>query len=163
MLSMKSSLNFALKSAQMRKGCISLISSNKYCMQADKNEEIRLSYLTDDRQGIAVIEMNRVEGKNSFNRAMASNLHKVVDILGTDKNVRAVIIRSLVKGVFCAGADLKERKTLTPIEVHRFVNSLRQLVVKMENLPMPTIAAIDGLLLIFFRILLYCDRNCATY
>lgn len=45
--------------------------------------------------------------------------------------------RSLVKGVFCAGADLKERQTLSPTEVHRFVNSLRTLVVNIENLPMP--------------------------
>lgn len=52
--------------------------------------------------------------------------------------------RSIVKGIFCAGADLKERQTLSPTEVRRFVNSLRQLVVNIENLPMPVIAAIDG-------------------
>lgn len=143
MLSFNKSLNFALKSAQVRKGCLSIISNN-YCAQVDKNNEIRLSYLTDEKQGIAVIELNRENGKNSFSRSMASRIHECIDILSTDRNVRAVIVRSLVKGVFCAGADLKERKTMTPVEVHRFVNSLRSLVVKMENLPMPTIAAIDG-------------------
>lgn len=56
----------------------------------------------------------------------------------------AIVIRSLVKGIFCAGADLKERQTLSPSEVRRFVNSLRQLVVNIENLPMPVISAIDG-------------------
>lgn len=40
-------------------------------------------------------------------------------------------------GVFCAGADLKERQKMQPAEVGRFVNSLRQLVVKIENLPSP--------------------------
>lgn len=49
-----------------------------------------------------------------------------------------------ILGIFCAGADLKERQTLSPAEVHRFVNSLRRLVVNIENLPMPVIAAIDG-------------------
>jgi methylglutaconyl-CoA hydratase len=39
---------------------------------------------------------------------------------------------------------LKERQTLTPSEVSKFVNSLRQLVVNIENLPMPVIAACDG-------------------
>lgn len=33
---------------------------------------------------------------------------------------------------------------MTPVEVKRFVNSLRQLIVNIENLPMPVIAAIDG-------------------
>lgn len=33
---------------------------------------------------------------------------------------------------------------MSPVEVKRFVNSLRQLVVNIENLPMPVVAAIDG-------------------
>lgn len=143
MLSFNKSLNLALKSSQIRKGCLSIISNN-YCAQIDKNDEVRLSYLTDERQGIAVIELNRQKEKNSFSRHMAAKLHEFTDILSTDKNVRAVIIRSLVKGVFCAGADLKERKTMTPVDVHRFVNSLRSMATKFENLPMPTIAAVDG-------------------
>lgn len=153
MLSFNKSINFALKSPQLRKGCLSIISNN-YCAPVDTNNEIRLAYLTDERQGIAVIELNREVGKNSFSRSMAKKIHECIDALSTDKNVRAVIVRSLVKGVFCAGADLKERKTMTPVEVHRFVNSLRSLVVKMENLPMPTIAALDGKLDTFSHI---CD------
>lgn len=143
MLSFNKSLNLALKSTQIRKGCLSIINNN-YCAQIDKSDEVRLSYLTDERQGIAVIELNRQKEKNSFSRHMAAKLHEFTDILSTDKNVRAVIIRSLVKGVFCAGADLKERKTMTPVDVHRFVNSLRSMASKFENLPMPTIAAVDG-------------------
>lgn len=139
MLSLQKSITFSFKSSQLKSA---LIVTNNFCAQA--NQEVRLNYLKNEQEGIAVLELNRENGKNSFNRAMASQLHHCVDVLSTDKNVRAVIIRSLVKGIFCAGADLKERKTLTPIEVHRFVNSLRSLVVKMENLPMPTIAAIDG-------------------
>jgi methylglutaconyl-CoA hydratase len=109
------------------------------CAKTD-SEEVRLNYLTDAQKGIAVIELNREIGKNSFNRSMTAKLHHCIDTLTTDKSVRVVIIRSLVKGVFCAGADLKERRTLTPVEVHRFVNSLRSMGVRMENLPMPTIS-----------------------
>lgn len=137
MLSLQKSLGFTLKSTQFKVGITSIIANN-FCAQV--NKEVRLNYLKNEQEGIAVIELNRENGKNSFNRAMASQLHECVDTLTTDKNVRAVIIRSLVKGIFCAGADLKERKTLTPIQVHQFVNSLRSLVQKMENLPMPTIA-----------------------
>jgi methylglutaconyl-CoA hydratase len=137
------SLRKSLVSPQICNGYFLLFNRN-FCSPNNPNNDVRLNYLTDDHKGIAVIELNRESGKNSFNRLMASTLHNYVDILSTDKNVRAVIIRSLVKGVFCAGADLKERKTLTPVEVQRFVNSLRSLIVKLENLPAPTIAAIDG-------------------
>ncbi len=132
MLSLQKSLNF------FKPNNFKAILAKSFSVRV--NSEVNLNYLKDDQEGIAVIELNRESGKNSLNRAMASQLHECIDALNTDKNIRAVIVRSLVKGVFCAGADLKERKTLTPLEVHRFVNSLRSLVQKMENLPMPTIA-----------------------
>lgn len=72
---------------------------------------------------------------------------KTLDVLAHDKSVRVVVIRSLVPGVFCAGADLKERATLTPSEVTRFVTSLRGLLKSIEQLPMPVIGAIDGVAL----------------
>lgn len=106
---------------------------------SETNEELKLSYLTGDKQGVAVIELNRENGKNSLNKSLLSKFQKSVEILQHDRSCRVVIIRSLVKGVFCAGADLKERQTLTQPEVAKFVTSLRQLFVNVENLPMPTI------------------------
>lgn len=75
---------------------------------------------------------------------MVDSFTKTLDLLAHDKNVRVVVIRSLVPGVFCAGADLKERASLTPSEVSRFVTSLRGLLKSIEQLPMPVISAIDG-------------------
>ena len=78
---------------------------------------------------------------------MVAQLNDVVNQLNFDSNVRVVILRSLVPGVFCAGADLKERVTLTPTEVSQFVTSLRGLLKNIEQLPMPVIGAIDGVAL----------------
>lgn len=58
---------------------------------------------------------------------MVKNLSDALEVLAHDRNVRAVIIRSMLPNVFCAGADLKERSTQTPVEVERFVTSLRVL------------------------------------
>lgn len=75
---------------------------------------------------------------------MVTKLYESIDLLAHDKNVRVVIIRSLVPGIFCAGADLKERAKQTPEEVTRFVCSLRNLLTGIEQLPMPVIGALDG-------------------
>lgn len=61
-----------------------------------------------------------------------------------DNSVRAVILRSEVPGIFCAGADLKERAKMQPSEVGPFVSKARSLINELGNLPMPTIAVLDG-------------------
>lgn len=50
----------------------------------------------------------------------------------------------MVPGIFSAGADLKERVTFTPDDVTKFLTNLRCLFGNIEQLPMPSIAAIDG-------------------
>ncbi|XP_049752543.1 methylglutaconyl-CoA hydratase, mitochondrial isoform X5 [Elephas maximus indicus] len=74
-------------------------------------------------------------------------LSKAVDALKSDKKVRTIIVRSEVPGIFCAGADLKERVKMHSSEVGPFVSKVRAVVNEIANLPVPTIAAIDGLAL----------------
>ena len=45
---------------------------------------------------------------------------------------------------FVPGADLKERAKMPEAEVGPFVTSLRQIGMDLQELPMPTIAALDG-------------------
>ena len=56
----------------------------------------------------------------------------------------ALIIRSTSKGNFCAGADLVERRTMSGMQTVNYLDSLRDTFDILENLPFPTIAAIDG-------------------
>jgi methylglutaconyl-CoA hydratase len=94
--------------------------------------------------GISVISMNRPASKNAIGRLFLKQLHESIQELRFKKNTRVVILRSTVDGVFCAGADLKERATMTQEEVSVFVQTLRSTFSELENLPVPTIAAIDG-------------------
>ena len=64
-----------------------------------------------------------------------------------DRNVRVVVLRSLVPGFFCAGADLKERLTMAESEVGPAVARARALLSSFSKLPMPVIAAVDGVAL----------------
>jgi enoyl-CoA hydratase/carnithine racemase len=59
-------------------------------------------------------------------------------------SVRVLILRSTSIGSFCAGADLFERRTMSQAQVAKFLDDLRDALGKLEALPMPTIAAIDG-------------------
>ena len=58
--------------------------------------------------------------------------------------MRVLILRSTTLGSFCAGADLVERRTMTQTQIAKFLADLRDALGRLESLPMPTIAAIDG-------------------
>jgi methylglutaconyl-CoA hydratase len=59
-------------------------------------------------------------------------------------SARVLILRSSTSNAFCAGADLAERRTMTQAQVTKFLADLRVTLSVLENLPLPTIAAIDG-------------------
>ena len=61
-----------------------------------------------------------------------------------DSSVMVTVIKSSVPKIFCAGADLKERATMTEADVGNFVTSLRESFTAVEQLPCVTIAAIEG-------------------
>ena len=46
--------------------------------------------------------------------------------------------------MFCAGADLKERKGMTPDEAREFVKKLRATFTMFEEMACPTISVVDG-------------------
>jgi hypothetical protein len=106
--------------------------------------EIVLDHLKGDDEGITVISMNRIQAKNAIGRVFLKELGDILAEVRFQKDIRVVILRSLVAGVFCAGADLKERATMNPTEVAMFVSTLRATFTSLESLPMPTIAAIEG-------------------
>lgn len=93
---------------------------------------------------IAYVTINRPEVLNCFNYDALSQLQQIVDELHIAENVRVVIFTGAGDKAFSAGADLKERKTLTIQEVHRNVRAIRDVFNSIANLPQPTIAAVNG-------------------
>jgi len=93
--------------------------------------------------GVVVVTLAKPDTRNALSRQLLSEFGEALDQARKDK-ARVVIIASNVPKVFCAGADLKERKTMSPDEVSEFVRSLRATFTALENMPMPTIAAIEG-------------------
>ncbi|KAI9188008.1 hypothetical protein H9P43_002399 [Blastocladiella emersonii ATCC 22665] len=121
---------------------VSTASSTKDVTSADR--ECYVTPLQGDDAGISVISLNRPKAKNALSRQFLAEFRECLAHLRADPATRVVVVRSLVDKVFCAGADLKERKTMTPDEVSSFVSSLRASFSELQNLRTPTIAALDG-------------------
>ncbi|XP_037355187.1 enoyl-CoA hydratase domain-containing protein 2, mitochondrial isoform X3 [Talpa occidentalis] len=108
------------------------------------DREIQVRALTGPDQGITEILMNRPRARNALGNVFVSELLEALAQLREDQQVRVLLFRSAVKGVFCAGADLKEREQMSETEVGVFVQRLRGLMNEIAAFPAPTIAAMDG-------------------
>ena len=98
------------------------------------------SILFENRDGIAVVLLNRPERRNAIDRAMVRALHSTLDaIVGID--VRAVVIGG-TGGVFAGGADVEELRDRGRDDALAAINSA--LFRRIEELPMPTLAAVEG-------------------
>ncbi|KAN0019556.1 hypothetical protein ACTFIU_002772 [Dictyostelium citrinum] len=107
-------------------------------------QECILERLDGDNKGISVISFNRGHVKNALGKNLMNQFRSHLNELRFCPDTRVVIVRSLVDGVFCSGADLKERAQMSQIEASQFVHSLRSSFTELETLQMPTIAAIEG-------------------
>ncbi|KAM6921395.1 enoyl-CoA hydratase domain-containing protein 2, mitochondrial isoform 2-T2 [Xenentodon cancila] len=108
--------------------------------------------------------MRRYRARNALGHVFVSQMRELVSSLSSDSAVRVVIFRSSVPGVFCAGADLKERSLMTDAESDLFVHGLRSLMTQIASLPSPTIAAMDGVALGGgLELALACDLRTAAY
>uniref|UniRef100_A0A3Q3A358 Enoyl CoA hydratase domain containing 2 n=1 Tax=Kryptolebias marmoratus TaxID=37003 RepID=A0A3Q3A358_KRYMA len=120
------------------------------------------------------VDLKRLEGRDEGAHFVSTSLYskahgvqvgsEMVSSLSNDSAVRVVVFRSLVPGVFCAGADLKERAQMNNVESDLFVHGLRSLMTQIATLPAPTIAAMDGVALGGgLELALACDLRAASY
>ncbi len=106
--------------------------------------ELLLEHLGGDDSGIVLLGLERPAAKNALGRQLVWELDEGLAALARDPTIRVVILHSLVPGVFCAGADLKERAGMDSAEATAFVQQLRLAFTALERLPMPTVAALEG-------------------
>jgi len=103
--------------------------------------------LTEKQDGIVTLTLNRPKVMNCLNFELLHALKKQIDQLRFKPDIRVIIITAAGEKAFCAGADLKERATLTPIQVKEYIFTIRDLFATIENLNKPVIAAVNGIAL----------------
>jgi len=104
--------------------------------------ELRWVRVDRDETGVGTLSLDRPP-VNALGRELVDDLLRAFDELSTDEQLRCLVVRSAGKH-FCAGADLKERMTMTLDEVRQFVPRLAEACNRAAALPYPTIAAVRG-------------------
>ncbi|MDY0324167.1 MAG: enoyl-CoA hydratase-related protein [Candidatus Carbobacillus sp.] len=93
---------------------------------------------------IAYLYLARPEKHNAFNRVMLWDLRRAFERIATLEHISALVISSTSDTAFSVGADLSERQTMADDEVLAYLTLIGETFALLEELPMPTIAAING-------------------
>jgi enoyl-CoA hydratase/carnithine racemase len=99
----------------------------------------------ENNRSVVVLRLNRPEVMNALNFSLLNALKDEIEKLQFDHKVRVVIITGKGEKAFCSGADLKERSAMDPVEVKKFIRTIRNLFTSIEQLNKPVIAAINGI------------------
>lgn len=93
--------------------------------------------------GLATVTINHPP-VNALNSKVMEALEKAFDNLAADESVRAVVLTGAGDKAFVAGADIGEFTTLSSANGEQLSRRGQLIFQKIEDLPAPVIAAVDG-------------------
>lgn len=93
---------------------------------------------------IALVTINRPKALNALNSETLQELDYIIDKIGEDQEILAVVITGAGEKAFVAGADISEMKGFTGIEGRKFGILGNKVFRKLETLDKPVIAALNG-------------------
>ncbi|QDV06600.1 putative enoyl-CoA hydratase echA8 [Planctomycetes bacterium Poly30] len=101
--------------------------------------------VTMSREGDLVwLTIDRPEVMNCLSFPTLRRFRTLLEELRGDLSIRCILITGAGERAFCAGADLKERKTMPAERVPDFVRNIRGVMDDVANMPQPTVAVVQG-------------------
>ncbi|RUW88959.1 crotonase/enoyl-CoA hydratase family protein [Mesorhizobium sp. M7A.F.Ca.US.010.02.1.1] len=105
--------------------------------------------LSETRDGIAILTLNRPEKLNALNYALIDRLLAILDDIEVDDSVRAIILTGAGERAFSAGGDIHEFSASVAVGVdvamRDFVMRGQRLTARLEAFRKPVIAAVNGI------------------
>ena len=103
-----------------------------------------MEFINYEAEGaVAVLTINRPKALNALNSAVLDEINEAIDAVDLN-TIRALIITGAGEKSFVAGADIGEMSTLTKEQGEAFGKKGNDVFRKIETLPIPVIAAVNG-------------------
>lgn len=92
---------------------------------------------------VGVITLNRPDQLNTFDSAMAAELHDALRALDAEPAVRVILLKGSGKA-FCAGIDVNEVAGKSTNELREWVERMERPLVAISTMKKPVIAQVNG-------------------
>ncbi|WP_300459818.1 enoyl-CoA hydratase-related protein [Desulfobacula sp.] len=93
---------------------------------------------------VATIFFNRPKALNALNNALFDELDTALDQIAANKEIRVLVLTGAGDKAFVAGADIAELSKMSPLQGKFFSRKGQNVFAKIEALPIPAIAAVNG-------------------
>jgi enoyl-CoA hydratase len=100
--------------------------------------------LVEIKDGVGLLTIDRPESLNALNTAVVKELEAGLHALAGDPAVRAVVLTGAGQKAFISGGDIQEMLALDAAGVRAFCRGGQRLVLFIESLPKPVLAAVNG-------------------
>jgi enoyl-CoA hydratase len=100
--------------------------------------------LLETADGVAVLTINSPRTLNALNSEVLGELECALYELNLDAGVKAVVLTGAGEKAFVAGADIKEMAAMTAHEGHQFGLKGQRVMMLIEKMTKPVIAAVNG-------------------
>lgn len=100
--------------------------------------------LTEDADGIRTLRINRPDKLNALNAATLDALDAAFAEAAGDDAVRVVVLTGSGGKAFVAGADIAEMNRLSPVQGRDFSLRGTRMMRRVERMPKPVIAMVNG-------------------
>lgn len=98
----------------------------------------------EQRGAVAVWTIDRPDRMNALSRATLRAIGQLAREARSNESIRAIVVTGAGERAFCAGADLKERQSMTDVEVRGQLELYRSELGALDRSPKPVVAAING-------------------
>ncbi|MBO9608501.1 MAG: enoyl-CoA hydratase/isomerase family protein [Paenibacillaceae bacterium] len=95
-------------------------------------------------EAVGWIEIDREHKANALNLDSLKELDRAIEAYRNDDSVRCIVITGKGGKAFCAGADIAYYVGIEPLQALAFMQYAQTVLAKLEELPKPVIAAVNG-------------------
>jgi len=95
-------------------------------------------------EALATLTFNRPIALNAISTELLNEFSKVLDEISENEAIRVLILTGSGEKAFVAGADITELAKLNALQAKNFSVQGHLAINKLQNLPIPVIAAVNG-------------------
>lgn len=100
--------------------------------------------LVEERDGVAILTVNRPESLNALDGAVLAELEQALRALEAAPETKAVVVTGAGEKAFVAGADIAAMAGMSPQEARAFSLAGQRVMASLQRMRKPVIAAVNG-------------------